>query len=692
MNGKQLIGCRIVLLLFSLQLLSAEHLFAWKSIPIPKELQPYVSGLASNLAEVEAQVDFKKVKASCYYVTLQWEFDQTVSREDVQFQLTPAFQPTFHWAPHLTPTDEHVVAQHVFRSPAMILHDEERWLTLIPDVSMLQTEPQVPWYLDLDAQRNRLTLGMADTDISDHILYQKARTTEFPEGAYQMGFYILFSDRDEDRTNPFGAVNRFLWEKWGAPLFQQGEPVLRGALDDYVAHTYRWAFDHWRDQVWQEFHMDGQVVGAPTFIVNVTQSPNYPDPVNEREFRSIWNQAWFNSLRSASGLYRYARRKGVDSLMHYANLTKELALAFPQQEGFFPGLVATEMEEVEINQQFYRRSKGWETRYFGNSNRNPFTTDPKEAPYHILDMSYTALLMLDWYTELDADDRLLQYARRYAEGVLEIQRPDGFFPAWIDQERLADLEVLSRSPETAMTVTFLLKLYEITDEDRYKTAALRALSSVEAEIVEQGRWEDFETYWSCSRFGQDYLGKKFPRNQMHKQNTLSIYYTAQAYMQAYKITNDARFLNQGQRVLDELLMWQAVWQPSFIHIRALGGFAVMNGDAEWNDSRQSLFAELIMEYGQALDRPDYVQRAVAAIRASFVLMYCEENQETKTQWEYRWPFLGPEDYGFMMENYGHDGLTSSQGIGIGEFTIYDWGNGAAAEAVNRMIDHWGDIF
>ncbi|HIY77289.1 MAG TPA: hypothetical protein H9825_13680, partial [Candidatus Sphingobacterium stercorigallinarum] len=88
MNGKQLIGCRIVLLFFSLQLLSAEQLFAWKSIPIPKELQPYVSGLASNLAEVEAQVDFKKVKASCYYVTLQWEFDQTVSREDVQFQLT----------------------------------------------------------------------------------------------------------------------------------------------------------------------------------------------------------------------------------------------------------------------------------------------------------------------------------------------------------------------------------------------------------------------------------------------------------------------------------------------------------------------------------------------------------------------------------------------------------------------------
>jgi len=44
----------------------------------------------------------------------------------------------------------------------------------------------------------------------------------------------------------------------------------------------------------------------------------------------------------------------------------------------------------------------------------------------------------------------------------------------------------------------------------------------------------------------------------------------------------------------------------------------------------------------------------------------------------------------MMENYGHDGHTSAEGIGIGEFTIYDWGNGAASEAYNRILDNWGD--
>ena len=76
----------------------------------------------------------------------------------------------------------------------------------------------------------------------------------------------------------------------------------------YVKHTYKWAFDGWKKSVWQEFDLNGKKAGAPVFIVDVTQSPNYKGVRNEREFRSIWNQAWFSSLRSAQGLFRYGKR------------------------------------------------------------------------------------------------------------------------------------------------------------------------------------------------------------------------------------------------------------------------------------------------------------------------------------------------------------------------------------------------
>ncbi len=277
--------------------------------------------------------------------------------------------------------------------------------------------------------------------------------------------------------NPGGKILSPYWEEYGKPLYYAGEPVSSN-LNTYVEHTYNWAFNNWKDAVWQEFKIKGKTVGAPVFIVNFTQSPNYKKHSNEREFRSIWNQAWFSSLRSASGLYRHARRTGNDSLLYKAKLGKELALAFPQKNGFFPGLIATDMEKTIIDGEELNRSKGWENYYFGNSNRNPQTFKAKESPFHILDMSWTAYLMLMWYDELEKDEKLFNYANSYAEGLLKIQREDGFFPAWLDLRTLNPLNILEKSPETSMSVTFLLKLYHLTGKTSYRDAALKAMNAV----------------------------------------------------------------------------------------------------------------------------------------------------------------------------------------------------------------------
>jgi hypothetical protein len=489
-----------------------------------------------------------------------------------------------------------------------------------------------------------------------------------------------------------------LWQRHGAAAFASGEP-LAGDLSPYVRHTYRWAFEGWKHAVWQQFELDGRQVGAPVFIVNHTQSPNYPGEIDEREFRSIWNQAWFSSLRSASGLYRYARRQGDDALLRKARMTKELALAAPMTEGLFPSVIATEMHDVTIGGQRFNRSKGWRTAFWGNSDRNPVnrpvggprSDDIRKAPYHLLDMSWTALQMLRWHRELEPDERLLAYAGRYAEALLVRQDADGFFPAWLDVHSLEPLAELRQSPETALSATFLLELARVSGEARHRDAGLRAIDAVVRAIVPSGRWEDFETYWSCSPYGNgELVGRKLGRNDMHKQNNFSMFWTAEALLEAYETTKQPRYLAVGRRVLDELLMTQASWQPPYMYVSVLGGFGVMNADGEWNDSRSSLFAELILRYGRALDSDEYRQRGVAALRSSFVMMYCPENPKAKEQWEKRHPFFGAADYGFTMENYGHGGETGPEGTGVGTFTIYDWGNGAAAEATMRILDHFGD--
>src|SRR5690606_23638586 len=212
------------------------------------------------------------------------------------------------------------------------------------------------------------------------------------------------------------------------------------------------------------------------------------------------------------------------------------------------GLIATEMTDTLIDGKRYNRSRGWNTYYFGNSDRNPYTGNAKEAPYHLLDMSYTAWLMLTWYDELEKDRRLLDYAIVYADGLVSVQQADGFFPGWLTLDSLRPMQHLNQSPETSMSVTFLLKLYELTRKERYKQAALQAMRAVMDHVIPAGQWEDFETYWSCSRYGEtDLVGRKVERNNMFKQNTLGMYWTAQALLHCYRLTNEQAYLSQGRR-------------------------------------------------------------------------------------------------------------------------------------------------
>ncbi len=661
-------------------------------IHLSPDLKNYIEKIEYDLLNDNKGVNKVTVlDENTIHVKISFKLDCQVQQDDWKVTVIPGFKPDFHWAPHLTPTDNHIIEQHVFRSPALIVSDDKKMFLLIPDLDILKGGTPVRWYMDMDAPGNRLVLGMSNSKVDNHVLFTRESGAVYPKGEVEFGFYLIHYNDQEALFNPFRKALDFLWSRWGHNLYQSGNPVNED-LEKYVEHTYNWAFNSWNKSVWQEFELNDKKVGSPVFIVNVTQSPNYPGEINEREFRSVWNQAWFSSLRSASGLYRYARRTDNANLKEKALLTKELALSFPKKEGFFYGLIGTDMHQVEIDGEKYNRSSGWNTHFWGNSNRNPYTWNPAESPFHILDMSWTALLMLRWYDELEKDERLLDYAKEFAESLLSIQYEEGFFPGWLDLNTLQPMSHLNRSPETSMSVTFLLKLFELTKEKKYCEAALKAMDKIIEEIIPTGRWEDFETYWSCSRYGSDYLvGNKVYRNNMYKQNNFSMFWTAEALFESFKITGDKKYLQYGQRTLDEMLMTQASWQPPYMYVNVLGGFGVLNADAEWNDSRQSLFAELILQYGKLLGTEEYNERGYAALKASFVMMYSPENPQTKKQWEKKYPFFGEEDYGFMMENYGHGGRTSPEGEGMGEFTIYDWGNGAAAEAYNRILDKFGNL-
>ncbi|MCL5997401.1 MAG: hypothetical protein M1546_15280, partial [Chloroflexi bacterium] len=288
-------------------------------------------------------------------VRLTWQLDHTIQQDEVAVQFNLDIEPDLWWAPHLAPEPGDCIAQHVFRSPALITCRGAQTLVLVPDLDLCGRLAEVPWFMDVDTAAHRLWIGLTHTTLARHVEYRKVSGMTVPAGTVELGFFVnAYADEQQPR-NPWSRVTHFLWERYGRPLLAAGQP-LTVPMDRYVQHVYRWAFDTWQDAVWQEFDLDGRRVGAPAFIVNVTQSPNYPGRVNLREFLSIWNQAWFSSLRGASGVYRYARRSGDANLLRRANLTKAFALAAPMRDGIFPGVYRTKMTTVEIDGQHYQRS------------------------------------------------------------------------------------------------------------------------------------------------------------------------------------------------------------------------------------------------------------------------------------------------------------------------------------------------
>lgn len=593
------------------------------------------------------------------------------------------------WLPHLTPEPGYVIGDHAFRSPAILLANDKVALALIPDIddvaAIYHTGLRV--WLDYDNSARTITVAAGNYHTGGfHVSYQAASAT-YTGQSVTLRLHVVTSDRSEDLADPYGMAARWMWTRWGHPRHllggSQKAPLAR--YSQYVAH---WAFTPepkgWEDTVWQEFSIGSRWCGAPAFIVDVAQHPSIPlDKRKWREQKSVWNQLWFSNQRCANGLLRYARQTGSADLEKRAFAMTQVALAAPQTDGLFPAVYTAGGGGYNL----YKDTPDWKDAHWTNSDRRP--PDVSAQACHILDAAYTARLLLEWHDLVPKETEAVPYVRHFADRLCELQRPDGAFPGWVEPDGKVSPS-LAEGPESAMSATLLFEMsHQFPHEERYRHAAVKALHYLETGPVREGRWEDFETYFSCSRWGGDHLGQIIPRSGVYKSNSLSPFWCAEAFLKGYQSLHDAHYLTLGKRCLDELSLYQQVWDPPWIPAACLGGFGVMNSDGEWDDARQSLFAPLYLDYYAATGQSDYCERGVAALRASFAMLYCPENMQVRRAYERAHPEFGPESYGFMMENIAHGGPGTDV---IGPFTIFTWGNGAALSTAALIHDHYGDIY
>ena len=415
--------------------------------------------------------------------------------------------------------------------------------------------------------------------------------------------YYLLVSADSKPGEAYREGVRFHWNRFARPLLSQTAADQTGT-DPRYRSLQDW--DDWREVVWLKEARkqwltiplpDGSVGGG---VLTRRWTPQSSDYCKKP---SVYLTSWFNSLRTSYAMALYARRTGQKELLELAGQTVNLALKTPGREGAFKCVAFPDGDDASV---IWLAGDGqlWSTRdgFLG------------------FDMCWTAYWLLQWReAKLPGSDDILERCRGLANFLIRRQMANGMLPTHFNEDGSVQ-EDTSRTvmAETGPAALFLLELYKHEPDSHYLAAAKKGLSFLEKEVICNRKWFDYETFWSCCRREP----KLDESTGQWPVNTLALSHAVAAYLAAYEITHEPRYLEIGEKLLDYLLLYQQCWtNPALDGLSSktmlLGGFTVQNADSEWSDARQSQFGNLLLDYYLATAKTEYLERGVAALRAQF---------------------------------------------------------------------------
>ena len=305
------------------------------------------------------------------------------------------------------------------------------------------------------------------------------------------------------------------------------------------------------------------------------------------------------------------------------------------------------------------------------------------------DDAWTAYWLLRFNCEQEEVPGASKFLQGFAKALLNSQNADGSFPSYIRAGDLSADTTLNHSASSAMGTWFLEEMLlrnQIPQEwkDNYIKAVKRSDDFLIKNILPNQRFEDFESFFSCSGKPMHYYDSS---TAMYNQNTLSMQWCAEALLKGSELFHNKEMLGNAEYCLNILSLYQQVWNPPFISFYAFGGFGAQNTDGEWSDARQAQFADTYLQFYQATHEKEYLERAVAACRASFALMVLPENKDISPK-NYKGVKGNGESFsGSMAENYGHYGF-DERSFQSG----FHWGTGSALTTAAIFQNELGDIY
>jgi hypothetical protein len=606
------------------------------------------------------------IEAGLYHLSIYFSAEKPVDVRSLEIKLqympdSPTVwsevKHSFHWVPNLKYDSSDIISRHVFRSPAIILTHQQNALSVIPDLDAMKTYSSIPYYSDLNFTEKGIFIsyGLSKYKTKRHVYYAKSDSSFVFSGNIEMGLYVICKDKSTP-LDILKKTNTFLWDKYAKQYTGEILPQVL-PFSDYASKGYEMGL--------KKYWIDGPGPGTggialSTFLdkkTGIYRGRDYKD--------DLWFHSWFNNARTAYGLWLWGKNTGNRTWMEKGLSVMNLLLDSPRDHGFFKTIWVPE-------------KNGWISSGQGGG----------PGLYHLPDNAWTAIWLLRFDEELQHLDRANRFLSDFSEGLMNVQLENGNFPARLNVNDLSPDSVMINSASGAMPTWFLVEmlLHNRLDKgtsEKAKAAVSRSLAFLENEILPQMRFQDYEVFFSCA---PNALNRFDSITWMWPHNTLSIQWSAEAFLKAYKLFNNRHYLDQGEYCLNILSLYQQVWNPPYIDFYAFGGFGVQNTDAEWSDARQAQFSETYLNYYFATGKKEYLERSVAACRASFALMALAENREICPQ-NYMGSTFNGEFTGAMAENFGHSGYNIRSGQ-----SGFHWGTGSALTTASILKEKLGDLY
>lgn len=573
----------------------------------------------------------------------------------------------FAFAPHIRPGDDQSVAQWGMKTPAAIVQAGTATMALALNTDMVTEQSRtLPLALEMEADplaREHPLLGIGvKLTVPVDLNYFRASPdlgVELRDERIRFGFYIWVSDAQAPGQG-YRAVSHWLWQIMGAKRVKETVAPQVANFEHYAESGLKYAFDN----LWSEFDAASGPAGA---VLNGIVYPN-----------DVWFQSLFDHMRSAIGLWGFGYPERARRIKNLA-LSAPGHPAGPYKTIYHTSVRQARREQTWVTSSHWMLSGGVESKMRSVRKQNLVKLLDWENLYHSVDCSWNAYWMLRWHTEVESDERLVTFASRYADFLLREQTVSGAIPSFFrdNGEGLSPDPLLSHNVGTAASGALLAMLHTVTGKAEYLHAAIRAARFVEKDVLPEHRWQDYEVVFDS---GAKPLGFYDRHTHQYAQTTQGMVWTIAMFHALYRTTGRHSFLERAAEVVDYLSLFQQLWDPPFLSVRTFGGFPVGNSHPSWNDARTPLLATAFADHFALTAEPEYLERAVAALRASLVLMFMPENNAVSG-------IFADGPFGHADEGYAGRGR-DEQFTGLS----FDFPVGAALSSITLVKRRFGDVY